>query len=305
MSISGLGGKLVLMGAMVLTLASCGLDRRDFNRLSAEPSPAGRAIAGMRFLTACPTASPSAVTGILPATVTRAPVSPRERSAIVGALAPIVADTAVEFIGLQLDRARTRLNGIFLATGVHVRGPERLRAAGQTVSRDDGCVVIFHGSSGVELDDDIGSGLPHGVLSSLGLSGQPAFYLELASETQNGTRVLRMHHLQYAATSAMRRGSGRKTVTVAIGFGASGKNAEEPTEAAEVYLFNLGQLEVGNSYPGLPSQAAVAKLAATGTFNMVARVTESEEPSIALEALTKSFATNKKGLSEALQEALK
>lgn len=290
--------------ALVTLLSSCGTDLRKFNGLSATPAPDGRAIAAARMLSACPT-SVAPLTSIKPVNVQSVDITNTERSALAAAAVGIGVDAALTAIQIGLEQAESRLNGNFLAMGAQVGGPETVQASSGTARQNSGCLVIYQGLGDASKVSPPGAGLDPSVIAALGLSDQPAFYIELAATVHGTTRVLRVNHLQYAATSALRRGSGRKTVTLAVGLGAIGKTAEDPKAAAEVFLFNLGQLEVGNSYPGTSGQIAVAPLKAQGTFNIAALVTESENPSIALEAMTSAFAANKASLASALKDISK
>lgn len=299
-------GKYVAAGLTLCTVASCGFDRREFAGLSAEPAEQGQPISGIRFLDACPTTLNGAAFTIKKAAPSRkipeaTPSS--ERSKVETAVIATVADAAVELVGLGLKQSRDRLNGTFIATGAHIHGPE---IVSRKPTKPTDCIVIYNGLSGKTPVESVGDGLHPSILTALELTDQPAFYLELASTIEGTThRALRVNALQYAATSALRTGSGKKTVTVALGLGGSGENVESPTAAVEVFMFNLGQLDVGKIYPGNENQIVVAPRKAEGSFNMVAKITESEDPTIALTAMITAFDANKSALSDALGDAIK
>lgn len=307
MGISTHAATFLAATALASLVTSCGYDRRSFTELSVDPVEKDQVVAAVRYLSACPTDFPTSIAQITPPEAQSVDPNDTIGPRIAIPTVAVAADAAVELIGIGLKRASERLNGTFLATGVHLGGEERAKDAnGTSLSVDDGCVVVYQGVAGETVRDTAGDGLSKQVLSALKLSGQPAFYLELKSKTSTPqNRVLAVNHIQYAATSALRTGSGRKTVTVALGFGGTGKTANDPEEGKEIYLINLGQLEVGSTYGGTLGQTVAAPRKAGEYFNMVAKVTESEDPSVALVALTTAFDKNKDDLAAALAEALK
>ncbi|MEP5758702.1 MAG: hypothetical protein ABJ327_05185 [Litoreibacter sp.] len=297
--------KIALICAVGLALTACTTDRREFVGLSVTSENETRAIAVVRHLSVCPTETTGPILEITPASLQNPTAGGfNKRSAIGSAAIAIGVDFAIETASIGLARANANRNGSFLATGAHIGGPEQVIQSNGTKSAGNGCIVVYHGPSGPMSETPIGEGLRTDIVGSLGLSDQPAFYLELKSSVHNGARVLHLNNLQYAATSALSRGSGHKTVTVALGFGAPKKSSNDPLTGVEVYLFNLGQLKIGSTYLANPSQVAVSAETANGTYNMVAKVSESQDPSVALDALATAFDSNKSALAGALKEAL-
>lgn len=251
-----------------------------------------------------------------------------QRAAAALPLIGFAVDALFGAIGKAIEKRKKELNGQFLATGT-LPGAGSAGAGGTAAAIDDlGCLVVLRGAFGsggtgtFRVNNENGSEIP---LDQLGLATSPEFYLELAVEKAaqepkgDGvaapvTVMLSPVALRYAVTSARRIGSGEKTVTVAIAMGKkavkSGEQAEK--EALAVFRHNLGRLRVGRGYWDpesddlLQGTASLQTLApdALSSLNLAAIVTESEEPGIALEALSEAFAGNKDALANALKEAL-
>ncbi|MEM7238065.1 MAG: hypothetical protein AAF501_09610 [Pseudomonadota bacterium] len=158
-------------------------------------------------------------------------------------------------------------------------------------------------------------------LATLRLTDYPAFYLQAETavhqpdDLEDGTtpkprRVLTPTYIHYAESGARVRGSGFKTVTVALAMGTAkpsnaGTNEDLTKDAPEVHRFNLGRLKIGQHYDGGTDLASASTFAAGARFtNMAALVTEAEEPSVALKALSEAFESNKGDLGKALKDAL-
>lgn len=119
-------------------------------------------------------------------------------------------------------------------------------------------------------------------------------------------RLLAPVYLRYADTSAGRRGSGWKNVTVVVAFAKQTPPADSTAPAPDapiVYRFDLGRIEIGRIYaePLLRGAGSVQLFPDVDGLNAAALVTESERSGPALDALVKAFDANAKGLSKGLQ----
>lgn len=306
-------GKLLVLSLLV---SACVQDPGALTGLKPKSNDSTRISSGMRYLSGCPTDYADSLDEI------GAPIVPREQpveddgtrgfDAGVGSVgSAIIVDTLVNFLGLSLERARDKRNGQFIAATAQ-RGVEPLLGAEGNLLTPTGsdCLVVYRATVGDKSKPptSVGSeGLEQNLLEALDLSHQPAFYLELTiDESIPGKRVLQMNHLQYGASSAWNPGSGRKTVTVAIGLGVGTAKTNDDTfsDVGEVYRLNLGRLTIGQVYGSDRTVASIADKTTGFGYNMAAVVTESDRPSLALEALIGAFDSNKGNLSDALKEAL-
>lgn len=116
-------------------------------------------------------------------------------------------------------------------------------------------------------------------------------------------------NLIYSDTSARSRGKGFKDVTLAITFTPIGliSDASKKTEPTTT-LINLGRLEIKKKYSNFNPKDSIIKTAISvpeaRAYNISVVVTESEDPSVLLEAFGEAFEGNKSDLGTALEDAI-
>lgn len=311
--------KTALASMLCLVTAGCDpSDDRSFAGLAISQDEGNRIATGVRFLSACPSNASAPVERILdpderPPSTATGTVGDGRSGLILGAVAATGADFLIELASAALVEEQEGRNGQFLASGVYL-GAEKVFVNGGTFREDKGCLVIYRGIAGAnEAEEAPPTSLPSQTLKALGLSGQPAIYMEFkVSEPSSGAdgRLLELNRIDYAASSARKPGSGRKSVSVVIGLGlekpadtSSATLAE--SDALELYRFNLGRLEIGKFYTGDRGLRAITPRKAEPGSNMVALVTEADHESVVLKALTSAFNTNKPSIDEALTAKLK
>lgn len=131
--------------------------------------------------------------------------------------------------------------------------------------------------------------------------------------------------LYYSDTSARSRGKGKKDVTLglsisSVGGAASSANSEgskpadgkEPTDekkaesepgTTKANILNLGKLEIGKKYTNLGTSVSFS-VPKGARHNVSVIVTESEDPSVVLDAFAAAFESNKSDLGKALRDAI-
>lgn len=307
--------KAVVSSALCLVIAGCSFsDRRTFDDLEIEKEKGNRITSGIRYLSACPSDVTTPISGIQDPTLPSAQTAAGSKriGPLSTALIATASDFLLELVGAGLVAEQQGRNGQFMATGVYL-GKEKVRSQGHTKNTEDGCIVIYRGIGGTFRDDiDATPSLPRSTLAALGLAAQPAIYLEFLVEStnDNSKRMLTLNRADYAASSARRKGSGLKSVSVVIGLGAEQSIDEtqseiKPADVAEVFRFNLGRLQIGKSYGADRSVRSIVPAAAEPGTNLVALVTEADRESVALTALTTAFNTNKSSIDDALTEKIK
>jgi hypothetical protein len=212
---------------------------------------------------------------------------------IITALASVGIDFAINLVQAELKRQKEGQNAVWVA------------AVGTNILADDGdyCLTIYRG---VLLKD------------SQNLKNYPAFeaLIDLKAVTVDKTVLLtaRPYEIRYAETSAPVRGKNRKDVNVILAFSpqtlqpetAPGKVPE--TKAAPVVLrLDLGRLDVGKFYNAalLKNIAAVGGMPKIAQTTITAVVSESEDSTAALNAVTAAFDSNKADIAKALKDIIK
>lgn len=303
---------------MVAVVGCHPTDKRNFKGLTVSPDSGERIATSVRHLSHCPTDNKDQIVEISPPTP-----SPAPRVALTGAIAGVVAsfaaDFAISYAGKQLEEADKGRSGSFLALGVD-QGAEVVKVRSGN-PQGTNCLVIYRGAAQTPLSDDAAAPRPEfpsgkltpAILSALGLSDYPAFYLELATSTPAASpphRVLTAKYLHYAASSARVYGSGRKTVTMVLARrgaspGADADGATIAADALEVYRFNLGRLEIGRQYGFSGDVRSAHAIASPAIANYAALVSEADDPSTALTALTEAFEGNKDDINSTLVDLIK
>nr|VFK01547.1 MAG: hypothetical protein BECKLFY1418A_GA0070994_11511 [Candidatus Kentron sp. LFY] len=249
---------------------------------------------------------PDATRGSIPETRRPALMTP-----IVSAAIPLVANFAVNTIGKALDEREKGLTGEFGASGIG-KG---------TDGNATGCLIVARGHFGPKstksvknTDEGKEEGLSKALLEKLHLAAHPAFYLEAEIDKQKDNIELKPVYLSYAASSARNRGSGGKNVSLVIAMSkAAGNKNSKPEEDKPFAVFrhNLGQLKIGKFYEeemligASYTQSSKDFSEETEKFNIIASVTESENPSIALEALIGAYDAKKGDIEKAITDAIK
>lgn len=283
--------RVSVVAAMALILTSCsGLDRRDFRGLKTEAADGrfGEAV----FVTSggCPQAD-------------KVPFTDEEFAAAGAVLLPVVASTGASFltsyIEKSLEKAKEGLSGQFVASAVVNAGEPRT----------DGCLIIVRG-----IFDDVFSGDPgdfrQETLEALSLADYPAFYLELKTRRDTENIALQPAYLAYSTSISRRSGSGRKNVAAVVVASSEALTNDEGVRGDApfaVFRHDLGRLQIGRSYnaaqlmPGTAASQPLDEGFSTGAYNISVLVTDSEGPSIALQALTAAYSDNAGDLENALE----
>lgn len=125
-----------------------------------------------------------------------------------------------------------------------------------------------------------------------------------STATTGGKRLITINNLalNYANTAAHSRGSGRKDVVVTIGIADVNPKASDDKTASAIAL-NLGKLKVGKKYDSIEVEGAL-RIPASSKNSVSTVVTETEDPSVALTALSDAFEANKDDLGTALKDAI-
>lgn len=287
-------------------LVGCGEGQKQQTGLTVKDATHHK-LSGVRHLSSCPSAAPSGVDSIeyvkpKDAVLGNDNLTRKFQSTKIGAtLVSVAVDTLTNAISASLAEAEGNLNGQFIASGVSRGGPELVSGKGIRTHDSTSCFVIVRGVSGALGNDVSLDGLPKNTLKALGLSDQPAFYAEFEDTIQGNQRVVTLRHIHYAQTSAKWNGNGEKAVTIGLNLAVSKVDGDDEIRANEIYLFDVGRLEIGTKYNlAFPISQSSAKTA-EGVYNIVAVISESEKPSVALKSLAKAFEANKEDLESALK----
>lgn len=318
---------------LMLSSACTSTDNRSYEGLRVSDEPAPRVGEVLLVGDYCPIADQS-----------RKGVGAALAPALVALAAPLIGfgvDAGLSAVSEALKEAEKGLSGGFLALGTLVRAdPDPAKAikdpSGTTIHSpiapaqwfDFECLVIARGLVGGKLNDDVAAengDLTRDHLVALGLADYPAFYLELVANKEafslgeegdtgdkaaksSETLTLRPVYLHYAQSAARREGSGKKTVTVALALGPDqpADQAKVAEKAEAVFRFNLGRLAIGHSFGAdqlkyLDASQLIDRK--TGP-SIAALITESEEPSLALKAMTSAFEGNKDSIGDAVKKVI-
>ncbi len=224
-------------------------------------------------------------------------------------LTPLIAfgaDFAVKYIGKKIEERKADLSGQFLSTG-------KLNSLGS-----DRCVVVVRGNLQEPIKAKLGEHIKNAPYSNHeekwlkdnGWLIYPEFYLLMQPNVEDDIASLMPYKLNYGNTSAKRAGKNKKNVSLALAMSFDSLLSEEEigaTDAKITFRHNFGELEIGHSYDKhqLTGTAAYSKLNTTdGPFLATGLVTESEEPSIALQAMSEAFESKKGDLQKSLESIL-
>ena len=228
--------------------------------------------------------------------------------AVLPAIAAVGSEFAIKAISKGLEERKKGLMGEFIANGV-TNGD-----SGDAT----GCLVVTRGLFGAPPNEGKGQ-FSKEWLKKLGLADHPAFYWEAEIKKEGDTITLKPVYLNYAASSARNCGSGEKNVSVLVAMSRTksapikdGEIQEDKTFA--VFPHNLGRLKIGKYYKdetkdeengiftGTSYSQTSEEFSKREPFNITVKVTESEDPSIALEALTEAFTAKKSDLQKVLKD---
>ncbi|GAB4394467.1 MAG: hypothetical protein Tsb0032_19890 [Kiloniellaceae bacterium] len=306
--------------ALVGLTAGCGsADTRSYKGLTVSNESVPRVGEAVMVRKNCPILGPAATED-----------GPEKSAAVAAGVAipliGIAVDLAANVVTKALSEAEEGLNGYFLALGSMANDAKD----GNVDTEEIRCVIVARGLTGRSPADDpdipeSAGQLEKADLEDLGLADYPSFYLEMKASWTQGTRevpaasggttseirpilTLTPVYLHYAQSAARREGSGKKAVTVALAIASAQPADKDKLEegASAVFRFNFGRLEVGHQYDEatlktLNSSQVIAKGAGP---SIAALVTESEQPSVALKALSEAFSSNKGDLTKALKDAI-
>lgn len=242
-------------------------------------------------------------------------------------LAPIIgfgANYAINYTEKKIDKKKKDLNGQFLSTGI-------VQNFSSDTNDNTSCIMITRGNFITSEND------PWGTITSgdTGYTRQelkwfkknkfhnfPEFYLLINVVKKNDVAMLEPYKLNYGGTSAKKRGKKKKNVTLALSMSSKSNLSESDINSSDSYAtfkHNFGELQIGYSYTkeqllGTESynrikkpKEAVQSAQSEGASNIsfaTALITESEEPSIALEAMAGAFESKKDDLQKAFEKIL-
>ncbi|MEA3035110.1 MAG: hypothetical protein QOH04_869 [Sphingomonadales bacterium] len=219
-------------------------------------------------------------------------------AAILIPLAGMAVDFAMKLVGDELKRLKEGRSAVwFASTGTDAFPKDE---------KGTFCLTLYRGV--IEKDEERGQKL----------LDWPVFFMQadVAQGSMTGdAAVIKVTPilLQYADTSAPVRGTGKKDVSVVLAFSpetlqpAPGQATVPETKAAPaVVRLDFGRLQVGRTYgPALLTGVNGAAKMSKGTNpTITAVVSESENPSAALEALSSAFEKDKDSLGEALKKLI-
>lgn len=234
----------------------------------------------------------------------RCPVSDTERFEMSSLIASFAGDFLFSYVDAALKDYQEGLNGAFVASGV-VDGE-----LGQ-----GSCIIIANGPLGPVQPTFVegGSQFSSADLQDLHLADVPAFYLEarVLWDPDQTHLTLRPEFLSYAASSARTRGSGAKHVSLVMTVDETAADATanaSDSGFSAVYRINLGELEIGRHYDAAQLRYTGASQAITPadlrSANVSVLVTESEDPSLALQALSAAYQSNSGALQSAFEDMI-
>ncbi|WAT18687.1 hypothetical protein OZN62_03685 [Aurantiacibacter sp. MUD11] len=222
-------------------------------------------------------------------------------SSVTPALVGLAVDFAFKFGEGLLERAQSRRNAVWAASGI-ARCVETPGGASRTyplsvvreVRNVQGSRV---GDPGFALSGNVTF---HAATRGTGNSAKPAITIEFAPT-----------EFVYGRHAPTRSGSGRKHVIAYLVFSespflAAGSPTGEEKAITGALRIDLGRLEDGFTYPGsmIGHAGSVTTIDVPASPNMVmtAIVFESDDPSLALDAFTEAFSDNEDAIVEALRD---
>ena len=289
---------IIVIGVLSLLTVSCAsYDNRSFSGLKSEPAKV-RFGTSVFFAPHCPTQGGIPEEG--------SPDRPSAAPALLSTLSVAATSLGSEFLtNLVVDSVKASkdgLNGQFIASGV---------VSGDSL-KNGFCLIISRGLYGereniVHTDKYITDEL----LASLGMADYPAFYLETLITEKGSSLISDPAYLSYATQSAKSKGSGYKNVSavIAISDAALASSKEKIENHESVFRHDFGKLKIGEAYfdktlaRTSSSQKKPAVIKDLVNINVV--VTESEEPSIAMNALVETFSNKKSDIKSIFEEVVK
>lgn len=287
--------KLIAMAlSTVLAVGCSSTDRRPFTNLSTTPAN-------------------SRLGSVIYVSDKLCPNDPDSKAKEFAFLAPVIAvgvsmavTYLVEAVNKSIEEYKKGLTGSFTASGPSGHKANAIK-----------CIIIARGQLGSRDRDNTtnDNDVLRTIYPGLGFGDYPSFYLELKVAKQ-GEKALQLTplYLSYAASIARNEGSGKKNVSMVLAFSdTSQKKADEINEdkAFAIFRHDFGRLEVGKRYhkslltgTSASSSITTESLNKEG-FNVSTLVTDSEDPGIALQVLSETFASKKGDLQKALEDTIK
>nr|VFK67289.1 MAG: hypothetical protein BECKUNK1418G_GA0071005_11346 [Candidatus Kentron sp. UNK]VFK72623.1 MAG: hypothetical protein BECKUNK1418H_GA0071006_11266 [Candidatus Kentron sp. UNK] len=303
---------MILALSVTIPIGCTTYDHRDFKNIDPPKKAESRLGAAVLIYNKCPMATDSSVSDIK--TGLQAQNGQIHTLAggagVAAAVAPLAANFAVTLVGKALAERKAGLAGEFSAGGI-----------GEDITgKATGCLIVARGHFGDRFAK--AGKFSKELLEKLSLAAHPVFYLEAEVDKTGDNIELKPVYLSYAASSARNSGSGWKNVSLAIAMSkaAVDKDARSKGEKADskedkpfaVFRHNIGRLEIGKVYKGEKMLSGTSYVQGSANFskqkekfNITAQITESEDASIALEALIEAFGAKKGGIETLITDTIK
>lgn len=146
------------------------------------------------------------------------------------------------------------------------------------------------------------------------LADYPEILIELKTKRKDNLLTLTPSYIFYRDTQAATRGKGEKKASLVIALARNAlegaDNLEKNKAVVAVFRHNLGTLEIGGEYvsaetPGLlsgtESKVVISDENLAAGVNLLAVLTESEDQSLVMSALTDAFGENSDDLKSAFE----
>lgn len=241
-------------------------------------------------------------------------------------LLPVGVEYSVKALTAYLQKQKDNLNGEFVATGAGAFWSGEKQLAPK-------CLIIVRGKFGKTFqpadDERKFSPLTSEAMAALGLVEFPDFYLQIkmTAAGEEGSITLTPNLFAYRDTSAINIGSGKKSISVLLAIaeapfvsksGGKASKEEVVAGAAARAAFALADRQVGSVYDGrgaadknlFAGQTRSITLRRSdktlppGALNLVAVVTESENPGMMYDILLDTLGGNEKTIEKALSDFL-
>ena len=230
---------------------------------------------------------------------------------LVAAGISIAASYIVSSIDTALEEYKKGLSGTFGAAGVH-----------EKALSDTACIIVARGHLGTPKKQNVENPNQGEHLSwlapALGFADYPAFYLELRARTDGDKLIVQPVFLSYPQSIARNDGpwwrmKKKKQVSIALALSeSSAKKTDEIDEEKAIAIFrlHLGELEIGKRYKkqhfasvGASANPKSNQLTTSG-YNIMAIVSDSEDPTLSYQILASTFTSKKADLEKALIDTI-
>ena len=248
---------------------------------------------------------------------------PNMQTAAAGAAAAVVglvADTVTKWIAAELKDRQDGLTATYIGRGTGAA---------------PGCLVVVRGLHGDPGDDVVESPktiLKKGMLKQFKLADYPDLYFEASVDAIVALNIQKLRErapspkkegqnaeetvsyavtpklLYFRNTAAKYTENDRKSLLMSVHMSAAQASAAKAGESDNPTLtFAFDNVPIGVEISPIPSQSAILVLpkAMKGQeLNLLAQITETEDPSLFAKAFAESFDENKADISKALEEIL-